>query len=411
MPRRKKTKKQPPAVVPKRRNPQPARQRPPRRKKMGLGAQIGSHVGDFVEQGARGLFRTITGIGDYKVDRNSILSGADPPVLSNGKRVNVIRHREYIGDVTGSVAYVNTTYALNPGNSSLFPWLYTIAQNYEQYVFHGVVFEFKSTSADALNSTNTALGTVIMATEYNVNNNAFTNKIQMENCEFTTSCKPSECMMHPIECSVNQTPTRVFYTRPVVNALFADLRFVDMGNFQLATVGMQAAANIGELWVTYEVELLKPFLTPNISSTNSIAIWSFASVTTAAVFGNSIPLQPAGNAGTLTPYVSFGTTTFTMSSTIYFPIGSVWTVFYTINGGAVTPVTTVLTFTNATATSILDNGAGNGATHTSVTVGGTDTFLCLAASFTISGNPVTLTWNGGTYPTANGCSLTLCRIS
>jgi hypothetical protein len=39
-----------------------------------------------------------------------------------------------------------------------------------------------------------------------------------------------------------------------------------LGNFQIATVGMQAAAVIGELWCTYDVELIKPKLPDAFSS-------------------------------------------------------------------------------------------------------------------------------------------------
>jgi hypothetical protein len=40
----------------------------------------------------------------------------------------------------------------------------------------------------------------------------------------------------------------------------ADKRFSDLGMFQFATVGMQAASVIGELWVSYHVELIRPKL-------------------------------------------------------------------------------------------------------------------------------------------------------
>lgn len=54
-------------------------------------------------------------------------------------------------------------------------------------------------SADALNSVNTALGQVIMATDYNAANPPFGQKSEMENYEFGQSCKPSESQIHPIE--------------------------------------------------------------------------------------------------------------------------------------------------------------------------------------------------------------------
>ena len=62
-----------------------------------------------------------------------------------------------------------------------------------------MLFEFRTMSADALNSVNTALGQVIMATDYNAANPPFGQKSEMENYEFGQSCKPSESQIHPIE--------------------------------------------------------------------------------------------------------------------------------------------------------------------------------------------------------------------
>lgn len=225
-----------------------------------IGGSSGSKVGRALGTGAAGLFSRITGRGDYKVSSNSILKGTDPPSFSRNGRGTIVRHREYIADITGSTAFTLTSFPINPGLSSTFPWLSAVAQNYEEYVIRGLVFEFKSTSANALNSTNTALGTVIMATRYNVLAGNFSNKTEMENYEFSTSIKPSESAMHPIECAVGESPLHVLYVRSGVAAA-GDLRLYDIGNFQIATVGMQAAANIGELWCTYDVELLKPKVT------------------------------------------------------------------------------------------------------------------------------------------------------
>jgi len=398
---------------------QPARQKAPKAKQRtktkpqsSIGARVGSHVGDMIEQGARGLFRRITGIGDYKVARNTILSAGDPPVLNNGIRSNVIRHREFITDLTGSTAFAATTYAINPGNPTLFPWLAAIAQSYEQYVFHGIVFEFKSTSASALNNTNTALGTVIMATEYNVLGTPFTSKLSMENHEFTTSTRPSENMMHPIECDVTQTPTRVFYNRPNISLTNNDLRFVDMGNFCVATVGMQAASVIGEIWCTYEVELLKPALLPSVSFTNLSAMWSFLAVSTTTVFGTGTPtVNKYGSAILWESAMTFGTTTLTLNNIAVWPIGSKWTLIYSINGATATVVFTALTYANASNASIFDNGAANSSLLTSIGGGGNDAFGCMLSSFTVTSSPITITWNGGTYPASNSASLALIRWS
>jgi hypothetical protein len=179
-----------------------------------------------------------------------------------GQRTVRIRHREYLNDVTSSVGFSNRSYVINPGVNSTFPWLASVAGQFQQYKFHGLIFEFVSTSADALNSTNTALGSVLAATQYNSVLPNFTSKIEMDAYEFSTNTRPSCNMIHPVECAQGEAPLEVLYVRTGAVPSGQDQRMYDMGEFQLATVGMQAAATIGELWVSYDVELLKPRLPP-----------------------------------------------------------------------------------------------------------------------------------------------------
>lgn len=230
----------------------------------GIGRTIGSFFGGATGAGigsaAGNWLGKITGMGAYKVGRNSLLAGTVPTFASSSGVT--IAHREYIADLSGSTAFTLQSFAINPGQSTLFPWLAQVAGNFEEYQLLGMIVEFKSTSADALNSTNTALGAVIMATQYDDYDSLFNSKLSMENYEYSTSCKPSESMLHPIECDPRQNVLKNMFIRTGLPSVGSDLRFSDVGNFQVATVGMQAAAVIGELWVTYHVRLLKPRLAP-----------------------------------------------------------------------------------------------------------------------------------------------------
>lgn len=235
-----------------------------------IGGAIAGPMGAFVGQGLGGIaadtFKAITGIGDYKVVHNSLVNPSDSvPMFRNGRRATIVEHREYIQDVTTSGttgAFNIESFNINPGNAACFPWLAEIAENYEQYRVHGMVFQFKSQSADALNSVNTALGTVVMATQYNMLNPVFTNKQEMENYEFGCSSRPSCDLLHPIECDPKQTAVDgLFSVRLGGDASNGDPRLYDIGRFSIATVGMQGSnVNIGELWCTYVIELLKPRL-------------------------------------------------------------------------------------------------------------------------------------------------------
>jgi len=219
-----------------------------------LGGPLGTGLGT---QGATWL-SDVLGMGDYTISNNSLIGGQGVPMFGSSDHTVRIRHREFLGDISGSTGFVLNGFALNPGLSRTFPWLSGVAENFQMYKLHGCLFEFVSTSATALNSVNTALGTVVMATNYNARAPDFVNKPEMEQYEFSCSTRPSCTLIHPIECkpSLSNLERRLIRTGSL--AANDDLLLYDIGNFQLATVGMQAESTIGELWVTYDVELYKP---------------------------------------------------------------------------------------------------------------------------------------------------------
>jgi len=191
------------------------------------------------------------------------------PMIKNSPGGMIVSHREYIGDINSTVAFTPQTFALNPGLGQLFPWLSSLAQNFEEYEFRGVVLEYKSMSSD-LNtaSTTSNLGTVVMCTQYNPLDTVFPDKRTMENYQFACSGKPSEHIIHPIECKRGQNVDTHLYIRTgAALGNDADLRLYDLGNFTIATQGMPSAfsgSSIGELWISYEVEFFKPKLTSTL---------------------------------------------------------------------------------------------------------------------------------------------------
>jgi hypothetical protein len=256
-----------------RRQNQPSTRRPrPRKSGAGFNAtRIGRTIGSYF--GARGgrigasagdLFRSITGFGDYKVNSNTLATNVDAlPTFGNIARGTRVTHREFLFDVITSPtagAFNIQQIPIQPALRASFPWLSASAEQYQQYQLNGLVYEFKSNSYDALSSTNTASGTVVMSTNYNVLEPPFPNKFTMEQSQYTCSGKPSKDLLHPIECAKVETPTSTLYTRPGAVTI-GDLRLYDWGNFYIATVGTQGTStNIGELWVTYDITLLKPKL-------------------------------------------------------------------------------------------------------------------------------------------------------
>jgi hypothetical protein len=216
----------------------------------GIGRWLGTGIG------------SIFGSGDYTVmgsvpDYNVLANGNQIPKFNTTRQTNVVCHREYLGDITGTAGFNNTLYPLNPGMSQTFPWLASIASCYQQYKFHGLIFEFRPLITDFV--TSGAPGVVVMSTNYNADLPAYTTKQQMENSEYAVSVKPTKDLIHGVECATNQTPLSELYVRGGTPTSGQDLRLYDLGSFQFATQA-NPVQTLGELWVSYCVEFFKPIL-------------------------------------------------------------------------------------------------------------------------------------------------------
>lgn len=239
-----------------------------------LSRRAGSAIGSLVGLGELGTragdaFADLMGMGAYKLNSNSIMSDStQAPLFNHGKEDTIIEHAELICDINGSTSFAATQLIIDPTDSTTFPLLSSIARNYEQYEFLGLVLTYKPTSGSAIASTNNALGTVIIATQYDVSRQPFISKAEMEAYHFATSCEPCHMMHHPIECNphldvlnsryVNGPArlTRSSSRNPSTQSVQANLQL--LGRTQIATVGMQAAVTVGELWATYKVRLITP---------------------------------------------------------------------------------------------------------------------------------------------------------
>jgi len=128
--------------------------------------------------------------------------------------------------------FTNTSYDLNPGLVSNFPFLAQFAQNFEEYEFIQVVFEYHSTvDASSTNNPNGNTGTVIMATNYNVMAPPFVDKEQMIQYHGGVSGRMTENLIHGVECDPAKTsgaPQKYVRTGLPINQ---DLKTYDLGCF------------------------------------------------------------------------------------------------------------------------------------------------------------------------------------
>ena len=248
--------------------------------KSGVGRQLRGIGADLLHKytgiglDGRGMY---TGRGDY-TDNSLIDDGLGvaeevPSFNGSGDETGsiLVSKKEYICDIYGPGESFNVqSFELNPGLESTFPWLSQIAQNYDEYDFKQLMFTYRSTTTDIGTTSNGQCGTCIMATNYNAAAPPFGDKVVMMEYDAAMSCKLTESMRHGIECDPNKlsgSEGKYVRNNPVV--LNQDLKTYDHGLFQLGIANSPGSGtvpplggfynqSVGELWVSYTVELRKP---------------------------------------------------------------------------------------------------------------------------------------------------------
>lgn len=242
-----------------------------------LGTAIGGPAGGAIGSAIGKGISMITGYGDYTVKSNSILQGGfsndlerspidELPQFVRGAHTVNVKHREYFGDLLvpeNPVAFDNNSYVIQPSNVQLFPWLARIARQYQQYRIRGMVVEFRSNTTDYAAAG--PLGSVGIATNYNVADAKFDTLVEFQNSEFAVVAKPSRNILHAIECHPAIGRGEWLYVRDVGNenpSTVQDPRFNDFGLLQICTSGLPGTAGqkLGQLWVSYDIEFAKPVL-------------------------------------------------------------------------------------------------------------------------------------------------------
>jgi len=251
---------------------------------------------------------TILGAGDYRTQmysKNSLAYTANVPQMHNGPNGSLrIRHRELIAqsimngpnpndpdvyDGTFGIARQTTQAGavipigdesgrlwLNPGIKEVFPWLSQIAQKFGYYKAHGIAFEYRSTSA--VSTVSQSIGDVTFFTELDAyrpipNGVGLANqKVAIAAQQYVNMGKPSQTFLHGIECArhlqqVSFCTVREGRPQIDVPSNKGDERLSFIGYTMIFIGGVQAqnglVANnprLGDIYVTYDIELFRPIL-------------------------------------------------------------------------------------------------------------------------------------------------------
>jgi len=260
-----------------------------------IGKALSSRVvGAISGQGMYSGSGLYTGQGEY-VGNDMIATGNTIPDFNpraDESGAVVLSKKEYLGSLyapaTGN-AFSIQSFSLNPGLEKTFPWLSQIAQNYDEYTLRQCIVTFRSTTTDIGSTSNGQCGTVIMATNYNTASAPFSDKAVMMQYIGAMSSKTTESMIHGIECDpskLSNSEGKYVRSNPVVAG--QDLKTYDHALFQIAVADSPAGfanQSLGEIWISYTVELRKPkfFVARGLGISRDLYV---SSTTTALVFNN-----------------------------------------------------------------------------------------------------------------------------
>jgi hypothetical protein len=193
------------------------------------------------------------------------------------KKCITISETEYIQEYTTAAAtsgafYVGSSLPVNPGQASTFPWLSTIAANYQKYKFLALEF-FYEPEVTQYAPTGANIGKVVMAAEYNSSLGAPNNKEDMEDIEPNANDMPYEVIklrLDPKELNPNSDAK---FIRIAGLPGGSDIKTYDCANIFVANQGQTASATVlGELHVRYTVMLCDPIILGQLGIPNNYSV-------------------------------------------------------------------------------------------------------------------------------------------
>lgn len=190
-----------------------------------------------------------------------------------------IRHREYIAEMPGTSdgTFSVQGFSINPGIQATFPWLCSVAQNFEEYVFKKLHFAYETEQST------TAPGSLLMMVDYDAADAQPTSKTEIMAHRGATRT-PIWGDTTFIATASDLFKTRRLYIRTGSLGPNLDIKTYDVGNFFVACQGTNTAGNLGELYVEYDVELYVPQLTPAVLK--SAKLVSGSGISAAAPLGS-----------------------------------------------------------------------------------------------------------------------------
>lgn len=229
--------------------------------------------------------------------------GNRPLIVSKGGST-VVHHRELVSTVSNNPVFTtnnNNTQSqrLNPMNGVTFPWLATMAANFDQYEFLRVELDYVPMCSSL------TPGRVVLWFDKDSQDPLPVDRVAVANYLHTANSNA----WTPNKLTIPTDRIRRF----VFDNVTADLKLIDLGQFGWSVYGGTDTAQIGDLYITYTVQLIEPQSTRSLVQTQS----HDNTRTRVTTFG--VPYMNSGYVGTTDYIITFNTTgVFIVDTTIRF---------------------------------------------------------------------------------------------
>jgi hypothetical protein len=190
------------------------------------------------------------------VSRTKVIRTNRPQIMGMRNGDCRIVHREYIQDITAGVgapsAFKVDSIPINPGQSQTFPWLSSVARNFESYKFRKLRFCYETEAPSSLG------GTLILAVDYDASDaQPATKLVAMAYRNSVRSAPWEPCCHSSMDEDLNKLKSN--YIRTGSQPANTDIKLYDIGNLFVCSQNVTTTIAVcGELYVEYDVDLITP---------------------------------------------------------------------------------------------------------------------------------------------------------
>ena len=181
---------------------------------------------------------------------------SDTIVISDTEFVKDIFAPTFVGPSSG---FAQQQLQVNPGLPDFAPNLSQLAANYGEYTLLQLVYELRPVISEN-NVNNGQSGIVMMAFNYNPNDDPFDNKEDIMQAHGGVSGRITDKIVCGVECDPSKTNKTSFFVRTQPAPFGKDADEYDPGRLSICTNNIPlafASTQICELWVSYTVQLRK----------------------------------------------------------------------------------------------------------------------------------------------------------